>query len=204
MSRTKELPLNVLKEDAKAQKPHIDQAESTGYPLIVESRPLNYLIRLANDDDFEQVYAIWLDGIHNSFDYKSKDMKKIEQKFASIFFQRQGIFNFWIATDENNKILGWQSLIRTSNNPFRENIYAEASTYISKDNRYKGMGKALLDYVMQEAEKSDLEYITCFVSVANEAAKKITEETGWIEIGVIPASKKGENKFVKSFLIRPV
>jgi len=165
---------------------------------------INFTIRIAVDNDIESIYQIWLEGVGNSFDTNSFNEIEVSQKFKDNFQKRKGIFNFWVAVDTNDKILGWQSLIKTSNNPFRENIYAESSTYIAKDNRYKGVGKALLEFVMKEAEKSDLEYVIGFVSVENEAAKKITEETGWLIVGKIPPSKKGENKKIKSFLVRPV
>lgn len=161
-------------------------------------------IRLAIQNDFETIFSIWLDGISNSFEYKEADKDNLKEKFTSNFNQRQGIFNFWVAVDTKNNIWGWQSLIKTSNNPFRQNTYAESSTYISKNNRFKGIGKLLLDYVMQEAEKSNLEYVIGFVSINNEAARKITKETGWIEVGQIPGSKKRNDTFAKTFLIRPV
>jgi len=164
----------------------------------------NIEIRLAKDRDFDEIYQIWLEGISNSFDESAFKMEQIRKKFASNFFNRKGIFNFWLAVDETEKILGWQSLIRVSNNPFREHAFAESSTYISKSNRLKGVGRLLLKHVMAEAEKSELEYIIGFVALSNEAAKKITSETGWHVIGQMPDSKKGNNKIRKSILIRPV
>jgi phosphinothricin acetyltransferase len=164
----------------------------------------NFIIRLALDNDFEGIYQIWLEGVENSFDTNCFTETELRQKFKDNFQKRKDIFNFWVALDTTNKVLGWQSLIKTSNNPFRENIYAESSTYIAKDNRYKGVGKALLEFVMKEAEKSELEYVIGFVSIENEAAKRITEETGWLVIGEIPPSKKGKNNIIKSFLVRPV
>ncbi|ANI90231.1 hypothetical protein A9P82_13590 [Arachidicoccus ginsenosidimutans] len=164
----------------------------------------NIKIRLAEDEDFEQIFSIWLEGIYNSFEDDNIDLDTVKKKFSSNFFQREGIFNFWVAVDEEDKVLGWQSLIKCISHPVKENIYAESSTYISKNIRSDGLGKLLLDFVIQEAEKSSLEYIIGFVSLTNEAARKITSQTGWIEIGIIPPSKKGSNKFQKIFMIRPV
>lgn len=161
-------------------------------------------IRLALEEDFETIYAIWLEGIENSFDRKAADEQAVRQKFRSNFQERQGIFNYWVAVGARQDILGWQSLIRYSNNPFRQNTYAESSTYIAKQARASGVGKLLLEHMLREAEKSELEYVVGFVSLTNAAARKITEETGWIEVGVVPASKKGDYIFCKSFIMRPV
>jgi L-amino acid N-acyltransferase YncA len=170
----------------------------------MKSERENIKIRLATENDFEAIFSIWLDGVNNSFEYKETDKDRVKEKFTSNFKQRNGIFNFWVAVDTHNKIWGWQSLIKTSNNPFRENSFAESSTYIAKDNRLKGIGKQLLEYVMNEAEASQLEYVIGFVALGNEAAKKITKQTGWIEIGQLPSSKKRNSEIKKSFLVRPV
>lgn len=124
----------------------------------------SFNIRLANDEDFETIFQIWLDGVDNSFDTTLFDADVIREEFTKNFNKRIDIFNFWVAGN-NNEILGWQSLIKTSNNPFRKNLFAESSTYISKHCRLKGVGKMLIDYVMKEAEKSELEFVTGFVSV---------------------------------------
>lgn len=171
---------------------------------MVTETAQNIKIRLAQDEDFEQILSIWFEGIGNSFNIENAHIEIVKEKFTSNFFQRQGIFNFWVAVDKREKILGWQSLIKCFYNPFRQNTYAESSTYIAKSTRFKGLGKLLLDFVMKEAEKSELEYVIGFVALKNEVAKKITMETGWIEVGKIPSSKKYENEFPKSFLIRPV
>ena len=161
-------------------------------------------IRLATDADYDNIYAIWLEGIENSFDRSPEDHPHIEAKFRQNFEQRHGIFNFWVATDAEGHILGWQSLTKFSNNPFCQTTHAESSTYLAKQTRFKGLGKQLLAHALQEAEKSSLEYVMGFVSLANEAAKKATRETGWIEVGAIPRSKKGKNTFTKSLIVRPV
>jgi L-amino acid N-acyltransferase YncA len=164
----------------------------------------NITIRLAQENDFELIYTIWTDGIDNSFETSDLNLSELKKKFYSNFKNRKGIFNFWVACDNENQILGWQSLIRYSYNPFRENTYAESSTYISKVTRKRGVGKLLLEHVLCEAEKSDLEYVIGFVSTENQAALKTTKETGWIEVGIIPDSKKKKNKFRKTILVRPV
>lgn len=163
----------------------------------------NFTIRLAEDADFDRIYEIWTEGVENSFDVRQFDEVDLKEKFRQNFNDRQGIFNFWIAVGPEDTILGWQSLIRVSNNPFRQHTMAESSTYVSKNNRFKNLGKILLDHVLQEAENSSLEYVIGFVALNNEAAKKITRETGWIELGAMPLSKSNK-ELPKSFLVRPV
>ena len=161
-------------------------------------------IRLATNNDFETIYSIWIEGIQHSFKSSDAKLPVLKEKFADNFQQRHGIFNFWVAVDTEKNICGWQSLIKASNNPFRHNTHAESSTYVSRKHRDKGVGKSLLDYVMMEAEKSHLEYVIAFIANTNEAIKRVVKETGWIEVGSVPASKKNKEAILKTFIVRPV
>lgn len=160
-------------------------------------------IRIAQNGDFDIIYQIWLDGVDNSFDKNLIAPELLYERFKTNFDNRNGIFNFWIA-EKGGTILGWQSLIKTSYNPFRQDSYAESSTYISKDCRFKGIGELLIAHVLKLAEQSELEYVMGYVSVENLVARKMTAKTGWIEIGKIPPSLKNKNAKEKILLIRPV
>lgn len=164
---------------------------------------LDINIRLAMDNDFDIIYQIWLDGIDNSFDRTKVERNVLLNKFKDNFDKRSDVFNYWIA-ECDGVVLGWQSLIKASSNPFREEFTAESSTYIAKECRLKGVGETLISYVMKEAENSHLEYIIGYVAVENIAARKITQRTGWTEVGEIPCSLKNKNNKRKLFLIRPV
>lgn len=162
-------------------------------------------IRLSDDSDFDSIFNIWLEGIENSFDMGEFGEAEVRQKFHANFRERQGIFNFWVAVDTENKVVGWQSLVKFSNNPFRQDTYAESSTYIARATRLKGLGRTLLSHALQEAEASTLEYIIAFIAQKNEAARKMARETGWLEVGEIPADRERmKHKHPKVFLVRQV
>jgi L-amino acid N-acyltransferase YncA len=164
----------------------------------------NISVRLANDSDFEQIFEIWTSGIQNSFDTSSVDIKDVKEKFLSIFMLRQGIFNYWVALDEFDKIVGWQSFSKTTQNPLKDWQYAESSTYVHKDYRKLGIADLLVDTAMDEAEKSQLQYVIAYVSLTNDIIRKMAIAKGWTEVGVLPSSKKSDNKFPKLFIVRPV
>lgn len=158
---------------------------------------------LAAESDFEAIYQIWLEGIDNSFDKNAVAPDILWERFLANFNFRSGIFNYWVA-ELNGRILGWQSLVRGSYNPFRMGTTAESSTYIAKSCRLKGMGEALIAHVMAEAEIRQLEYVFAFVAVENVPARKITRNTGWIEVGEMPSPLKNKNAMPKLFMVRPV
>lgn len=146
------------------------------------TRDVKIKVRLATDDDFKNIFSIWLDGIENSFDASRIDTSSLRQRFQRNFSQRSGIFNFWVAVDENQNIVGWQCLIKPSNNPLREDISAESSTYIASNCRYTGTGQMLLAHVIKEAENTDLEYIIAFVATTNSAAEKSLMKQGGLRL----------------------
>ena len=163
-----------------------------------------FQIRLASEDDFEDIFSIWLSGIENSFDTSSVDIPNLKTKFHKNFIKRSGIFNYWVAIDKEQKILGWQSLNKTTVNPLKEDFYAESSTYIHVDARKLGLGDFLIDFVMKEAERSQLLYVTALVTITNAIIRKIAANKGWIEMGEFPPSTKADNKYPKLFIVRPV
>ena len=161
-------------------------------------------IRPAEEEDFETIYSIWMEGVSNSFPIEEFDTVRLREKFVSNFAARQGVFNYWVATEPDGLVVGWQSLIRASNNPFREQRYAESSTYVARTHRHLGVGALLLEHAIKEAQKSQLEYVLGFVTSSNQATRKITREQGWQEIGTIPSTASGNNSFQQILLIRVV
>lgn len=161
-------------------------------------------IRLAQDQDFEDIFEIWLSGIGSSFNVSSINIEFVKEKFKLNFLKRKDIFNYWVAVDTAQKILGWQSLNKMTVNPLKEDLFAESSTYIHKDARKMGIGELLVAHAMKEAEKSNLQFVTALINDTNEAVRKIATDTGWTIVGEMPSSPKQDNKFKKLFIVRPV
>lgn len=160
------------------------------------------IIQLARDEDFEDIFEIWLQGINESFHTENIDINLIKKSFHNNFLKRRGIFNYWVALNLDNKILGWQSLNKTTANPLKEEYFAESSTYIDKNVRNSDIGSLLLDHVFREAEKSQLHYIIAFIAEKNHPVRKIASNLGCTEIGKLPYSKKIENNINKLLVIK--
>ena len=167
------------------------------------SKSTEFSIRLACNQDFEEIFEIWQKGLSASFDITQIDLAEVKIVFLENFLLRKGIFNYWIAVNEFKQIIGWQSLNKCTVNPIKTNQFAESSTYVRHEARHLGVGYALLDYVIKEAEKDrDLKYITAYVAKSNIAIRKITNELGWLEIGDLPDLVG--NEIQKLFIVRPV
>ena len=69
------------------------------------SNSTEFTIRLANNQDFEEIFDIWQKGLSASFDIKQIDISEIKTAFKENFLLRKGIFNYWIAVNEFNQII---------------------------------------------------------------------------------------------------
>lgn len=163
----------------------------------------NFLIRLANDEDFEEIFTIWLDGILISFDQSSMSQSELKVKFEQNYSLRSGIFNYWIAVSKTNEMAGWQSLNKCTTNPLKDNFFAESSTYIKKDYRNEGVGELLLNHVFGEAKNSSLKYITAYISCENKGINLLCDKVGFTTVGQLPNLNPAE-RLSKLFIVKPL
>lgn len=156
-------------------------------------------IRPATSTDYQSIYEIWLEGIANSFSIENYNLEEVSKKFRRNFDERNSIFNFWVAVNDSGDIMGWQSLIPFSNNPFRMIEYAESSTYISLHQRKMNLGSQLLAHALGEAKKNGLKFVVGFVASNNHSVIRLTQEIGFKLVGEMPNTEQG---ILKLFLIK--
>lgn len=161
-------------------------------------------IRLASDKDFDEVFEIWRDGNDRLIFLSESSTKILEETFRQNFQNREGIFNFWIASNSRGTIVGWGSLIKASNNPFRMDICAETSIYIGTEYINKGYGVELLQYIIKEAKSSVLSFLTTYISPTNESSFRLAKKFGFIETSVRLNYQSQNTRFEKILLINPL
>lgn len=152
----------------------------------------NIAIRLAIDDDFESIYQIWMEGIGSSFDIQDKKDDALKDKFKSVFLNRKGIFNYWVAVNIKGDVLGWQSLNKSTVNPIKENHLAESSTYITTSARNSGIGELLLGHVIKLAKETEIRYIIGEIRDTNTLSRAMVAKLGFTEIGKFPENSKSD------------
>lgn len=90
--------------------------------------------------------------------------------------------NCRIAAEINGEISGWACLSPVSDRCVYDGV-AEASVYISKDYRGKGVGKELLIRLIEESEKEGFWTLQAGVFPENIASLKLIEKLGFRQIG---------------------
>jgi phosphinothricin acetyltransferase len=84
---------------------------------------------------------------------------------------------------ENNEVLGWAALTPVSGRCVYAGV-AEVSVYVSAKSRGKGIGKLLLEKLIEESEKHNIWTLQAGVFPENSSSLKIHEAVGFRKIGL--------------------
>lgn len=148
-----------------------------------------FTIREAVEADSSAIFAIWKRGLALSLGFEA-DQSIDAQYFQRAIESQDSTFKVWVAEDEYGRIIGWQSLMPTRNNPVMRNLVAESSTYCDQSDIHHGIGSRLMATATKHADNCALQYIIGTISEGNQAMRRIVEKAGWKEVGRIPGSKK--------------
>jgi phosphinothricin acetyltransferase len=127
--------------------------------------------------DWEAVREIYLVGIASGNASIETEPPEWEYLDRSLF-----VFALLIALD-NLLIVGWAALSRTSNRSVYAGV-AEVSIYVSAAARGRGVGRALLAALIEEAERNDIWTLQAGIFPENTASLTLHKSCGFREVGV--------------------
>jgi L-amino acid N-acyltransferase YncA len=137
-------------------------------------------IRHAIQSDLPQILDIYNDVILNTtavYDYEPHTIEMREQWFEAK--QQQG-FPVFVA-EEENKITGFSSI-----GSFRAwaayKFSVENSIYVASDQRGKGIGKLLLQPLIDSAKEMNMHTIIASIDATNEASLRLHKNFGFEEV----------------------
>ena len=139
-------------------------------------------IRTALIEDLEEITNIYNEAILNivaTFDTVEKSID--EQK---IWFQEHGPKNPIIVAEEDCNILGWAALSKYSTRCAYSDT-AEISLYVKDEHRGRGIGKKLMEKIIQEGEKADLHVVLARITEGNEKSIYLHESVGFEHVGIM-------------------
>ena len=147
-------------------------------------------IRLALDEDYDEIFEIYWENVKSVFPVNIPNKAAFKMDFEVYFKMRKGVFNYWVAIDENN-ILGWHSLNPISHHPLKTEWMAETSIYVKNNFRNQSIGSKLLKYVLTISKKHPHLYLIIgWVSKTNESSVKMLKKAGAVVLSEIESSKK--------------
>jgi phosphinothricin acetyltransferase len=137
-------------------------------------------IRTATEADLQAILDIYNDAILNTtavYDYEPHTLEMRRQWFRIKEAQGYPVF----VAEENSRVAGFSSI-----GPFRAwaayKYSVENSIYVAAGQRGKGIGKKLLEPLIQAAEQLDMHTIIAGIDATNETSIKLHRSFGFTEV----------------------
>lgn len=138
-------------------------------------------VRTALETDLPAILEIYNDAVLNTtavYDYEAHTLEMRKQWFR--IKEAQG-FPVFVA-EENGNIVGFSSI-----GPWRAlaayKYSVENSIYVAAGERGKGIGKKLLEPLIEAAKELDLHTIVAGIDATNEVSIKLHRSFGFTEVG---------------------
>jgi len=137
-------------------------------------------IRTAKEDDLPQLLDIYNEVIANTtavYQYEPHTLEMRKEWFETK--QQQG-FPVFVA-EEENVILGF-STFGAFRNWQAYKFSVENSVYVDAKHRGKGIGKLLLQPLIDEAKRMNMHTIVAGIDATNEASIALHKQFGFVEV----------------------
>ena len=126
--------------------------------------------------DWEQVRAIYLEGIrsgHSTFETEAPSWEKWDE--GHLQFAR-------LVMRDGETVLGWAALSPVSKRHVYRGV-AEVTVYVSENAQGQGIGRTLLEALIDESEKNDIWTLQASIFPENTASVQLHLRCGFREVG---------------------
>ena len=148
-------------------------------------------IRKAVDDDIPAITKIYNEAILTTtatFDLEPKSVSSQRK-----WFKGHGSKNPILVAVIDNNVIGWISLSEYSTRCAYADT-AELSLYVEESFRNQGIGKKLIQAILDEGQKAGLHTVISRIAGGNEISIHLHKQFGFDDVGVM---KEVGNKFGK-------
>jgi L-amino acid N-acyltransferase YncA len=148
------------------------------------------LVRVS-DDDGKQIIDIFNHYVENSF--AAYPEAKVPYEFFGLFMNMSQGYPFLVAKDENGKLLGF-GLLRPHNPMPSFSKTAEITYFLAPEHTGKGIGRAILDRLLEDGTEKGITSILANISSLNPGSLAFHRKNGFVECGrfVGVGQKKGQ------------
>ncbi|WP_108245323.1 GNAT family N-acetyltransferase [Muricauda brasiliensis] len=135
------------------------------------------IVRTMKPSDWKKVSNVYLEGIATGFATFETKAPSYEQWDNAHTTECR-----LVAEDDNGSLMGWAALSPVSSRCVYGGV-AEVSVYISEKSRGKGVGKLLMQHLIDESEKAGYWTIQSGIFPENTPSIKLHEKVGFRYIG---------------------
>lgn len=137
---------------------------------------LGYVIEAMKAEDWQQVRAIYLEGIltgHATFETNAPSWEK---------WDADHLRKARLVVRDGSDVFGWAALSPVSGRCVYGGV-AEVSVYVGEKGRGRGVGRALLEALIEESERNEIWTLQAGVFPENTASVKLHLRCGFREVG---------------------
>lgn len=139
-------------------------------------------IRKAKLDDLRAITDIYNDAILKTVATFDTDPKDIETQ--RIWFANHGSKYPMLVAEQDELIVGWASLSKWSDRCAYSDT-AEISIYVCEEHRGRGIGRKLIQAIVQEGRRADLHTVIARITEGNDISIHLHESVGFKHIGTM-------------------
>jgi L-amino acid N-acyltransferase YncA len=137
---------------------------------------MEYVIDQMSASDWEQVRAIYLEGIRSGDSTFETDAPAWEQwDEAHLRVAR-------LVARDGERVLGWAALSPVSKRRVYRGV-AELTVYVGESARGRGLGRALLEALIAESERNGIWTLQASIFPENVASLALHRRSGFREVG---------------------
>lgn len=133
-------------------------------------------VRELRTEDWPEVQRIYEDGIHSghaTFQTQAPSWAEWDAAHPAVR----------IVTERDGAVVGWAALSPVSSRCCYEGV-AEVSVYVAEEARGTGLGRVLLDELVERSERAGYWTLSAGVFPENEASLRLHRACGFREVGV--------------------
>ncbi len=108
-----------------------------------------------------------------------------------------------VVADKEDIVVGWASLSEWSDRCAYADT-AEVSLYVKKEYRKEGIGRLLLEMLLQEGEKAGLHTLIARIAEGNSGSVKLFEGEGFVLVGVMKEVGRKFGRLLDVYLMQKI
>lgn len=155
---------------------------------------MGYITRLAEKGDIPSITKIYNQGIEDRIATLETRIRSVDDMNAW-YSSRDERHNVVVITEESGLVNGWASL-NVFNSRCCYSGVADISIYVEREMRGKGLGKILLNYLVQIAKENDFHKLVLSTFDFNKPGHRLYKSQGFREVGTYMNQGILDGKFV--------
>lgn len=139
-------------------------------------------VRPARREDLPSILEIYNDAVLTTTATYDYEPRTLEHRLAWFEDHVNNGYPVFVAVDAAGQVVGWSSLSRFHDRPGYR-YTTENSIYVDAPHRGKGIGKLLLQPLIDAARRQDYRVIIAVIDADNSASLKLHEKFGFEKVG---------------------